>query len=434
MAKEYARVRISDINVPERRLRATQRDSVKQLASGMKEVGQLQPILLNRLSDGSLELVAGLHRYLASQENGEEYIDADVQEMDATRAEIVEIQENLYRAELHAIERAEHLSRHMALTKKTGARRKRGRPKKEETPKDPRDLVALSLDVNSAKSADFSEATRVKTVPEMAKELGVSERTMYKDARIADKLHPKVRDLIKLSPYLRDNQRELERLGRRSVLEQVRAVSVILTREANGERVNGIRDALRWAERKKNAHLAEKSEWPTGGPYRTIVVDPPWAGSDSGDVDPFGNLAPAYQTMSVEEMKELPVGELAFEDDCHLYLWTTGRTWHHALELVQAWGFRFVQTLVWVKHRQGTGKYFAHKHELVLFAMRGTRDLARAGVPDVFHGERTKHSVKPDQFYALVKSVSPGPRIELFQRTPREGFDGWGAETRKEAV
>jgi N6-adenosine-specific RNA methylase IME4 len=41
-----------------------------------------------------------------------------------------------------------------------------------------------------------------------------------------------------------------------------------------------------------------------------------------------------------------------------------------------------------------------------------------------------RHSAKLDIFYERVREVSPGPRLELFARTPREGFQVWGHEVR----
>lgn len=43
-----------------------------------------------------------------------------------------------------------------------------------------------------------------------------------------------------------------------------------------------------------------------------------------------------------------------------------------------------------------------------------------------FAAARTGHSVKPDAFYDLVERVSPAPRVELFARQPRLGWDSWG--------
>ena len=42
-----------------------------------------------------------------------------------------------------------------------------------------------------------------------------------------------------------------------------------------------------------------------------------------------------------------------------------------------------------------------------------------------------EHSRKPDEFFALVEKLTPGSKIELFAREPREGWAAWGAEVDK---
>ena len=85
----------------------------------MKAIGLLQPILVvpRGGSGGGYELVAGRHRLAAAKQLKWEGIDAIVLEgladVDAKRAEIAE---NLYRAELTAAERAEHIAEWVRLT------------------------------------------------------------------------------------------------------------------------------------------------------------------------------------------------------------------------------------------------------------------------------------------------------------------------------
>jgi len=74
---------------------------------------------------------------------------------------------------------------------------------------------------------------------------------------------------------------------------------------------------------------------------------------------------------------------------------------------------------------------FMYNTEHVLFGQVGNLPLLKMGVRLSFEGRRREHSRKPEEFYEIVWQVSPKPRIDLFARQRREGFDAWGNETEK---
>lgn len=175
--------------------------------------------------------------------------------------------------------------------------------------------------------------------------------------------------------------------------------------------------------------------------YRTIVADPPWDHSDgtgfnygsldlrrkSGWQEPHATGAP-YGCMTVEDICELPISELA-DRDAHLYLWTTNRYLRDAYYVAEAWGFAPTKPLVWAKEPMGfMGRPFTSSVEFVLFCRRGVlRHLADAG-RQWWNWPRSEHSAKPEAFLDLVEQVSPGPYLELFARRNRFGWDTWGNE------
>jgi N6-adenosine-specific RNA methylase IME4 len=177
------------------------------------------------------------------------------------------------------------------------------------------------------------------------------------------------------------------------------------------------------------------------GRYRTIVADPPWeydGGFYTTSHDPrTGRLsnpkrvALAYDALSVDEIKALPVGELALPD-AFLFLWTTNRYLPAAFDLLPAWGFRYAQMLVWAKDRSnGLPAAIAPVHaEFLLMAKRG-QPTRRATFPSsVIEANRTKqHSAKPECFLDHVEAACPGPYVELFARRARFGWDYWGDES-----
>lgn len=164
--------------------------------------------------------------------------------------------------------------------------------------------------------------------------------------------------------------------------------------------------------------------------YRTIVADPPWDYERADGRLPTRSEMPlAYESLSLGDICILPVSDLA-ERSAHLYLWTTAEHLRHSFAVVGAWGFTYRTTIVWCKRRLGMGATaWRNSAEFILFGERGyvkpqRRDLG------TWHEWATgrEHSQKPDAFYDLVPTVSPGPYLELFARRQRFGWDTWGNE------
>ena len=169
--------------------------------------------------------------------------------------------------------------------------------------------------------------------------------------------------------------------------------------------------------------------------YQTIVADPPW---DLGAVNSgwrgASNAALPYPTMSLDEIRAMPVGDYA-DRSAHLYLWTVTSVLRHSFEVVEAWGFQPKQVIVWAKPGLGPGMRFRQTCEYVIFGTRGpSLPITRYDVGTWHRWPRGTHSVKPDQFYELVERVSPGPYLELFARRRRYGWDVWGNEAPEEAA
>ena len=141
----------------------------------------------------------------------------------------------------------------------------------------------------------------------------------------------------------------------------------------------------------------------------------------------FGRAKQTYATMPIDEIAALPVGEIA-NDNAHLYLWITNRNLAKGFALLDAWGFRYVTMLTWVKPSFGMGNYYRGGTEQILFGVRGSLPLLRHDVGTHFEAPRGArgHSANPDEFYKLVETCLPGPRINIFARSKRLGSTVWG--------
>lgn len=172
------------------------------------------------------------------------------------------------------------------------------------------------------------------------------------------------------------------------------------------------------------------------GKFGTILADPPWRFQNStGKVAPEHKRLARYGTMTLEEIKELPVAMMA-ADTAHLYLWVPNALLPDGLAVMAAWGFNYKANIVWEKVRKdggpdgrGVGFYFRNVTELILFGTRGknARTLAPGRRQVNFLATRKReHSRKPDEIFPIVEACSPGPRLELFAREKRKGWTVWG--------
>ncbi len=173
-----------------------------------------------------------------------------------------------------------------------------------------------------------------------------------------------------------------------------------------------------------------------GTHYRTIYADPPWRFTNrTGKMAPEHKRLSRYSTMTLEEIMELPVATVAGEQS-HLYLWCPNALLAEGLETMRRWGFTYKSNIVWYKIRKdngpdgrGVGFYFRNVTELLLFGIRGknNRTLKPGRTQVNLIGTRKReHSRKPDEMWDLVERCSPGPRLEMFARHYRYGWDQWG--------
>lgn len=172
-------------------------------------------------------------------------------------------------------------------------------------------------------------------------------------------------------------------------------------------------------------------------PYGTILADPPWQFQNrTGKVAPEHRRLLRYPTLGLAEICALPVDSLAAARS-HLYLWVPNALLAEGLEVLRAWGFTYKSNLVWFKTRRdggpdgrGVGFYFRNVTELVLFGVRGGLRTLSPGRTQVnlLSARKREHSRKPEEMFEVIERCSPGPRLELFARFPRPGWQQWGNE------
>ena len=183
-----------------------------------------------------------------------------------------------------------------------------------------------------------------------------------------------------------------------------------------------------------------RNDWPFGNlrpnGYDLIMADPPWRfglwSSKGEEKSPQAH----YHTMSIPEIKALPVAELAAAD-CLLWLWATAPMLPQSFEIMAAWGFRYATMGGWHKTTPGgktafgTGYVMRSAFEPFVIGKRGNPKTTRS-VRNLVVGQVREHSRKPEEAYAAAEALMPGAaRAELFSRTDRPGWSAWGDEAGK---
>ena len=161
--------------------------------------------------------------------------------------------------------------------------------------------------------------------------------------------------------------------------------------------------------------------------YSIIYADPPWAYRTYSKKGQGRSAESHYPTMCIEDIKALPVGELAAKD-CALFLWITFPCLCEALEVLTAWGFSYkTVAFVWVKQNRrnddlftGMGYWTRANAEICILATKGHPKRVDAGVRQVILSHIEEHSKKPDEARErIVRLMGDLPRVELFARPIR---------------
>lgn len=180
-------------------------------------------------------------------------------------------------------------------------------------------------------------------------------------------------------------------------------------------------------QRTERLEKNKSTQWPEGK-YRIIYADPPWKYGD--ERSGMGGAVDQYDLMELEDIKALPVADLA-EKDSVLFMWATAPLMREAWEVLDAWGFKYKTQLIWNKGKGPVGNYFSVKHEHLILATKGSCTPDVTDRPNSVQTiERTgRHSEKPEEFRQIIEQLyTYGNKIELFARKKVLGWDAYGNE------
>jgi ParB-like chromosome segregation protein Spo0J/N6-adenosine-specific RNA methylase IME4 len=441
-------IALSSISISSR-LRALRPDKVDEFAESMRDRRLINPITVRRLDDGGHRLIAGHHRLEAARKLGWEGIPAIIfKGIDAVDAELLEIDENLVRADLTPAEQAAHHKRRKELHEQKHPETKR--------------TATLKRGQEKAPSRQNGE-TENRYTRDTAEKTGASERTVQRHVERGTSI-PNVSEL---AGTCLDQGAELDALAKLKDVAPDRQANLIEQAKA-GEKVSALAEIKKVQRAKREAELghaqaAGNLKLPDQR-YGVILVDwprKPLAYSDETGADrsPANHYAVHDFAWAINVLAPM-IDKLA-APDCMLAFWSTAASLLDDIEIMAEAGFcalrprdtaghllrdksggplepvspgggSYRSHQVWDKQAIGLGRWFRDRHELLLVGVRGTFPAPAPGTQgqSLFSERRGKHSAKPEFVADELDRLWPSlPKIELFRRgQARAEWAAWGNE------
>lgn len=155
--------------------------------------------------------------------------------------------------------------------------------------------------------------------------------------------------------------------------------------------------------------------------FDVIMMDPPWYLATNSCTR---GVHISYSSLNDLEILDLPLNLL--QQSGFLFLWTINNKFTKAIEMMQNWGYEFIDEIVWVKSTvnrrlaKGHGYLLQHAKESCLVGRKG--QVGNGGSSfgigeDVIVTERRGQSQKPEEIYELIEKLVPsGKYLEIFGR------------------
>ncbi|OGO52525.1 MAG: hypothetical protein A2148_08490 [Chloroflexi bacterium RBG_16_68_14] len=207
-----------------------------------------------------------------------------------------------------------------------------------------------------------------------------------------------------------------------AVVSREEAEEWLARAERSGWSIRELRDAIRAGERHDPGPVPE-------GRFAVVYADPPWD---------FEDAKAHYDTQPTSEICDLGKQlEPHLPDDCWLFLWGLNQMMEAALQVLHAWGFRYVTTATWVKTKKdgmisesGRGRPLRNNTEQLLIGARGAPPCNSNEFTTAILAPRGQHSQKPDVAYGIIETISAGPYLELYARRRwNDQWTVWGNQT-----
>jgi len=171
----------------------------------------------------------------------------------------------------------------------------------------------------------------------------------------------------------------------------------------------------------------------TNKKYQIILADPAWQYKSKECLAKKsildGKLNSPYQTISIEDIKKLPV-VMVSDDNCLLFLWVVSPMLDDCIDVLKSWGFKYSTIgFIWYKEKTNPGNYTMSECEICLIGKKGNIPTPRGArnIRQFLSEKKTKHSAKPEEIRNRITQMFPTQnKIELFAREKVEGWTSIG--------
>jgi len=360
-------VSIEEIKVVESR-RSLDELNVGRLAESIEAVGLQNPIVLTE----DYKLVSGRHRLEAAKRLGYDTIEANILPLSPEEAALAEIDENLIRREMTALEQGLLLKRRKEILDAMGLLAKAGGQVGNQ---------------NSAKEKNEPDnmTSSFKTNKEIAADIGLNERTARRREQIAKNLDPEVAEMLQDTELANQPVKLLE-LSQKAPEVQKAIVEVIKT-----EKARTVKEAETYIQPAENAlKPAEVAQ------YEVIYVEPDYKYG-------LGTLDKLLDRRQVSE-------------NCTLFLWALDKKLDVGMDLGRLWGFKYRESFIWDRRCDTQGIYHQQNHAHLLIFTRGKHEpiMKRPDWGSIWSREARNFDVKPDCFKQIISDLFEGkPVLEI---------------------
>lgn len=226
--------RIEDITIDEiiigNRLRAVDLVEVQHIAKSIHRIGLQTPITVRETTDGDIVLVSGLHRLQAVKTLGWDKIPCRIASIDERAARLLEIAENLHRAELSRLERDEQLDEWMRLTSEQLA------PQANEQSVETKEAQSAQSEPFESKRKDGRGHRKESGTRAAARGLGIDRNEAQRAMKRVQRIAPDIRNEIRAIPAIADSGVELDALANATPDQQAAAVAAVRSGKAKNTR------------------------------------------------------------------------------------------------------------------------------------------------------------------------------------------------------